>query len=89
MVNAKIVTEIEALGVLAGVTAVHVASGGIGGSEGSVVLSVDGDEASLEKAFTLVKGIKGESAVAVPEKMTVAAASVNYDAAKLRDSLRG
>ena len=47
---ALVVTEIEALGILAGVDARHVASGGIGGSEGAVVLLIEGTEKNVDKA---------------------------------------
>ncbi len=60
LLNAKVVTEVQALKILTGVTAIHVASGGIGGSEGAVVLSLGGEEESLDHAFELVKSIKGE-----------------------------
>jgi hypothetical protein len=40
--GAKVVTEIEALKILAGVEAFHVASGGSGGSEGAVTLVAEG-----------------------------------------------
>ncbi len=68
MPNAKVVTEIQALKVLCGVSATHVASGGIGGSEGTVILVLQGSEANIERAFDLVKAIKGESPVPAPEQ---------------------
>jgi len=58
--NAVVVTEIEALHILAEVEAVHVASGGIGESAGSVVLIVHGEEAKVKKAISIVESIKGE-----------------------------
>lgn len=61
--NAHVVTEIQALEVLTGVTATHLASGGIGGSEGAVVLALDGYEEEVSAAFDLVKSIKGEPPV--------------------------
>jgi hypothetical protein len=61
-----VVTEIEALGILAGVEARHVASGGIGGSEGAVVLLIEGSERDLDKAWQILESIKGEAPVAVP-----------------------
>ncbi|MBI4288869.1 MAG: hypothetical protein HY671_10625 [Chloroflexi bacterium] len=79
LVNALVVTEVQALEILAGVSAAHVASGGIGGSEGSVVLSVTGDEERLEKAFELVKSVKGEPPLTAPPKVTPSAAGYNYD----------
>ena len=58
-----VVTEIEAIDILFGAKAVHVASGGIGGSEGSVVLSVEGTEEQIKSLYQLLKNIKGEPAV--------------------------
>ena len=76
-----VVTEIQALAILAGVRATHIASGGVGGSEGAVVLSVEGPEASVQKAFDMVKCIKGEPPVVVPETLNVRSAQdFNYDA---------
>ncbi len=54
-----VVTEVEALRSLAYVDVIHVASGGIGGSEGSVTLVMEGDGAAVESALTLVESIKG------------------------------
>jgi len=61
--NALVVTEIEALRILAGVNSRHVASGGIGASAGSVVIVVEGVEDDVKKAISLVEGIKGEPAI--------------------------
>lgn len=75
-----VVTEVEALGLLAGVRATHVASGGIGGSEGAVVLSIEGERSRVESAFELVKSIKGEPRVAAPDKLFVeSAADFDFD----------
>ena len=63
LVSVKVVTEIQALEVLGGVTATHVASGGIDGSEGSVVMALEGEEEVVAQAFELVKSIKGEAPV--------------------------
>ena len=71
LVKAKPVTEIEALRILFGVEAKHVASGGIGGTEGAVVLVVMGEEARVKAAISLVESIKGEKPVA-PLKGTCA-----------------
>ena len=61
--NAKVVTEIQALKILADVEAKHVASGGIGESAGSVVLVIRGEEKSVKKAISIVESIKGEPAL--------------------------
>jgi len=58
--NGKVVTEIQAFDILFGLTAVHVGGGGVSGSEGTVVLSVTGEEAEVRKAIELVESIKGE-----------------------------
>ncbi|MEC9278619.1 MAG: hypothetical protein VYC23_04860 [Chloroflexota bacterium] len=60
VVNAKVVTEVQALELLTGVTAVHVGSGGVAGSEGAVMLALEGDHDIVLKAFELVEAIKGE-----------------------------
>jgi hypothetical protein len=67
----KVVTEIQALAVLAGVKATHVGSGGVGGSEGAVVLSIEGEEEAVDRAFELVKSLKGEPPVTVPGSWSV------------------
>lgn len=63
LVNATVITEIDALWLLTGVTATHAGSGGVGGSEGSVVLAVEGTEEEVDAAFNLIKSIKGEPPV--------------------------
>ncbi len=90
VVLGSVVTEIQALALLAGVKATHISSGGVGGSEGAVVLSVEGEEHAVAQAFELVKSIKGEPAVTVPDTLTVkSAASFNYDPAAQLATLGG
>lgn len=67
-VGAKVVTEIQALAILAGIDASHVASGGIGGSEGSVVMHLEGDEDSIERSLETISRVKGEPAIPPPQK---------------------
>ncbi|MBN2335569.1 hypothetical protein JXL21_08410 [Candidatus Bathyarchaeota archaeon] len=55
-----IVTEIEALAILAGVDAYLYSAGGIAGAEGSVRILVDGTDEEVAEALALVKSIKGE-----------------------------
>ncbi len=88
LVNAKVVTEIQALAILFGVGATHVGSGGIGGSEGTVVLVIEGAEENLEKAFALLKTIKGEPPVPAPEMTGPSAATLNYDARAIQNAGR-
>ena len=66
VVNAKVVTEIQALEVLTGVHAVHVASGGVGGSEGAVTIALEGSDATVKRAFELVQSVKGEPPIGMP-----------------------
>jgi hypothetical protein len=44
----------------------HVASGGIAGSEGAVVLLIEGATAGVQKAWDLVQGVKEEPKLEVP-----------------------
>jgi len=62
--GAKVVTEVEALKILAGVESFHVASGGCSGSEGAVTLVVEGDVGGVEKTIQLIESIKGEPPLA-------------------------
>lgn len=86
--NGKVVTEVQALHVLGGVSATHVASGGIGGAEGTVVLVLEGSEASIEQAFSLIRSIKGEPPVTAPVESSPIAASLNYDAMAISSNYR-
>ena len=61
LTNALVITEIEALEILTGVEATHVASGGMAGSEGAVVLVVEGSDEQVDRAVSLVKSIKAET----------------------------
>ncbi|MGQ9553313.1 MAG: hypothetical protein ACUVWR_04265 [Anaerolineae bacterium] len=55
-----IFTEIEALQVLCGVQATHIASGGVSGAEGAVWLALDGDETQLEQARVVLESVYSE-----------------------------
>lgn len=60
-----VVTEIEALGILAGVKGRLVSSGGVGGSEGAVVLLLEGYKENIDKAWEAVESVKGEPPIEV------------------------
>jgi len=66
---AKAVTEIQALEILVpgAMNVLHVASGGVIGSEGAVILALEGDEQTVKTAFELVEGLKGEEEIEIPE----------------------
>jgi len=54
----EIVTEVDALEILFGITAFHVASGGVLGSEGAVTIAIEGDKPEVEAAMVLIRSIK-------------------------------
>jgi hypothetical protein len=56
----KVITEIEAIHSLFGVSAVHFASGGYGGAEGAITLLVDGDDDKVNRCLDFIETIKGE-----------------------------
>ena len=86
----KVVTEIQAFAILAGVRTYHLASGGVGGSEGAVILALEGAEESIEKAVELVKSVKGEPPVTIPNTYRVSSADdYNYDALAQLAILKG
>jgi len=62
-----VVTEVEALKMMADVEVTPIAAGGIGGGEGSITLLVEGAEAQVRKVIGIVESIKGESPVQEPE----------------------
>jgi len=58
--NGQIVTELEALRLLTGVSVFQAAAGGIGGAEGSVRLICRGTREQVLEALKLAKEIQGE-----------------------------
>lgn len=88
--TSKVVTEIQAFAILAGVQAYHIASGGVGGSEGAVALALEGEEEKVIQAFELAKSVKGEPPVTLPDKYKVSSpADYNYDAMAQHATLGG
>jgi len=59
-VRGVIVTEIEALAVLAGVEAIQIGAGGVLGAEGSVRLLVRGGAEQVRKALAIIESVQGE-----------------------------
>ncbi len=53
-------TEVDALQELFDIEAVHFASGGYSGAEGSVSIIVEGDEEEVNQCCDYIEGIKGE-----------------------------
>jgi hypothetical protein len=60
IMNAKVVTEIDAFRILFDLDAVYIGAGGQSGSEGSVVMAVEGSKKALDLAIKLIESIKGE-----------------------------
>lgn len=56
----RVITEIEALHLLAGVNVVPAAMGGVGTGEGCVTLLIKGDKEKVSAAWEAVSSIKGE-----------------------------
>lgn len=57
----RAVTEIDALQILGGPEKViPVAAGGIGGSEGSLTLLLQGDKKAVDSAYSIAASVKGE-----------------------------
>lgn len=69
LINAKVITEIQAFDILFGLTAIHVGGGGVSGSEGTVVLSVNGEDAVVEQAIEEFNSIKGEPPLALQKAL--------------------
>lgn len=59
-VEGTIITEIEAINILTGVTAHQMAAGGIGGAEGAARLLLEGSKSKLDETLAVIDGIHGE-----------------------------
>src|SRR4030067_2155275 len=64
IMNATVVTEIEAFRILFDLGAVHIGGGGMTQSQGSVVLVAEGEKEKLDRAIALIESIKGGAALA-------------------------
>ena len=60
LLTGNIVTEIEALNILAEISVFQAAAGGIGGAEGCVWIVFRGNRESVEEALRLVESVQGE-----------------------------
>ena len=60
LTGGKVITELEALKILAGAEAFHVASGGNAGSEGCVTLAAEGEDKIIKAAIKIIRSVKGE-----------------------------
>lgn len=88
--EALAITEIEAFALVCGVRAYHVGSGGVAGSEGSVHFTLEGDEDKVAAALELVKSLREEPPVGMPDAYRVSdPGDYNYDAAAQLKTLEG
>ncbi len=62
----RVITEIEALQILAGVTCTVIGRGGVDGAEGGVTLVVKGESAQVQRAIDAVLGVKGTQTSGCP-----------------------
>ncbi len=60
LMNATVVTEVEAFRILFDLSAVHIGGGGVEDSQGAVVLVAEGGKEQLDQAIGLIESIKGE-----------------------------
>ncbi len=58
--HGQVVTEIEAMRLLADVNAIHVASNGVGVGHGSVSLFLSGDDDDVKRAFAIAEELADE-----------------------------
>ncbi len=65
----KVVTEVEAVKLLAPVECQVVGKGGVEGAEGGVTMAIWGEDAAVKSIFRLVLELKGATTSAVPESM--------------------
>jgi hypothetical protein len=77
LIKGQALTEIQAFEILCNINPTHIASGGIGGSEGTVILCLTGNEQKIEEAMSLIKSIKGEPPVPAPPVNTPTS-KINY-----------
>ncbi len=83
LVGARVITEIESFGLLARVQAMHVASGGVAGGEGSVTIALAGEPERLDLALSLVGKIKGAPPLKGPARPSCTDCTLRCDYAGL------
>jgi len=55
----KVITELKAIELLSGATAVPIAAGGVDGAEGAITLVVSGEDNQVKKAIACIEAVKG------------------------------
>ncbi|MEM3564299.1 MAG: hypothetical protein QXS27_02055 [Candidatus Jordarchaeaceae archaeon] len=71
-IDGTVITEVEAIKILTGATAIPISAGGIMGAEGAVTLIIKGDEKSVREAIQIVEEVKGAqlAKIKIPECST-------------------
>jgi len=67
--NGMVVTELTALEILTGTTAIPISAGGLGGAEGGITMVIKGNDEQGIKAIKVIEGIKGTQ---LPREVIVA-----------------
>jgi hypothetical protein len=57
--DGKVVTELKAIEILTGATAVPISAGGVDGAEGAITLVISGEDYQVKKAINYIEDIKG------------------------------
>ncbi len=65
-IRGTVITEMDAIELLAAVDTMPLAAGGILGAEGATIIQVSGEDDEVQKIIDLVKEIKGEPPLKVP-----------------------
>jgi len=65
MLGATVVTELTALETLYDVEARCIAAGGVDGSEGAVIIAIEGLDEEVQRAIRDIRSLKGEPQVCV------------------------
>jgi hypothetical protein len=84
----EIITEIEALSLLTGVTTEVVAAGGVCGAEGSVWLAIAGNPEQEESAQRILKEVAGEPPFMLGQPQSDEKGSAEQDKSSERGDLR-
>ncbi|MFC1918411.1 hypothetical protein ACFLWW_00335, partial [Chloroflexota bacterium] len=69
-ISGTVVTETDAISMLADVKTTMIGAGGVMGGEGSSTFVIEGEQSKVKLAWEIVSSIKGTELSAVPESLT-------------------
>jgi len=55
----RVVTELKAIEILTGATAIPIGAGGVDGAEGAITLVISGEDSQIKKAIACIEEVKG------------------------------